>query len=335
MAYISGDSVQSGLIKWAAGMRWLLICTVIILLVVCLIAIVLSYKPVYELINELDYSGGSEFDMIRHTLGDKDSKIEEQKMLILDLLINHLIYGVPISEERFKQLGIGGNIDYYCVFLVEGCFFSSSQVESLTREMEKYEHTQIFITDWQEEKCGVVIAFLKDGDISGLQEKLEDWLEENYTEECCVYTGKVVDKPESIQTSFRSCLGQMKKKNSRKQKPDADTLTPKEEQQKKMKEEILAYLEIHYRDSDLSQIQVADLFRISNYTLSRLFKNQVGVGFAEYLTAKRLEYAKELLLTTNCSVKEISAMAGFSGENYFSRTFKLYEGVSPSVFRKK
>lgn len=104
---------------------------------------------------------------------------------------------------------------------------------------------------------------------------------------------------------------------------------------RKMKEEVLAYLEAHYRDSDLSQVQVADRFRISNYTLSRLFKNQVGVGFAEYLTAKRLECARELLLTTEYSVKEVAAMAGFASENYFSRTFKLYEGMSPSSFRKQ
>ena len=106
-------------------------------------------------------------------------------------------------------------------------------------------------------------------------------------------------------------------------------------QQKKQLEEILAYLEINYRDSNLSQMQVADMFRISNYTLSRLFKNQVGVGFSEYLAAKRLEYAKELLLTTSHSVKEIAIMSGFTSENYFSRTFKLYEGVSPSNFRSQ
>lgn len=335
MAYITRNSMQSNLIKWAVGMRWLLLCTVIVLLAVCAIAIVLSYKPVYELINEMDFSGGNEFEMIRHTLGDKNSKIIEQEMLILDLLINHLIYGVPISKERIKQLGIRENIGYYCVFLVQGCFFASGQVESLTSRLEDPESTRIFITDWHEEKCSLIIGFLKDEDISGLQEKLAFWLEENYTVDYCLYTGKVVDKPENIQTSFRSCLAQMKKKSDRKGKANADTLAPKEEQQQKMKEEVLAYLEVHYRDANLSQGQVADLFQMSNYTLSRLFKNQVGVGFVEYLTAKRLEYAKELLLTTSCSVKEISAMAGFSGENYFSRTFKLYEGVSPSVFRKK
>lgn len=78
MAYISGDSMQSSLIKWATGMRLLLVLTVAVLVVVCLAAIILSYKPMYELISEMDYSGGDEFDVIRNTLGNKDLVIGEQ-----------------------------------------------------------------------------------------------------------------------------------------------------------------------------------------------------------------------------------------------------------------
>lgn len=335
MAYVSRDSMQSSLIEWAVNIRRLLLCTIIILLIICGIAVYISYKPMHELVREFDYSGGSEFEAIRHVMEDKDSRIVEQEMLILDLLINHLIYGVPISKERIKQLGIEDSMHYYCVFVIEGYFFANSESERFSEALEKDGNTRIFVTDWHEENCSVVIVFLKNEDISGLQTHLTQWLQESYAAECLLYTGRVVDKLENIQLSFCSCLGQIKKKNGKKQKIDTDTLTPKEEQQQKMKEEILAYLEIHYRDSDLSQGQVADLFRISNYTLSRLFKKQVGVGFTEYLIAKRLEYARELLLTTSYSVREVSNMAGFASENYFSRTFKLYEGMSPSAFRKK
>ena len=80
---------------------------------------------------------------------------------------------------------------------------------------------------------------------------------------------------------------------------------------------------------------VADLFGVSSYTLSRLFKNQIGVGFTEYLVSKRIEYAKELLLTTSYSISEVAVMSGFSGIKYFSSAFKLYVGASPSAFRKK
>ena len=99
-------------------------------------------------------------------------------------------------------------------------------------------------------------------------------------------------------------------------------------------DEVLAYLETHYRDPDLSQGQVADEFRISVYTLSRMFKKQVGVGFVEYVNYKRMEYAKELLLTTDYPVKTIAVMCGFANDNYFSKYFKNVVGESPSSFRE-
>ena len=334
-AHISRDSMQNNLMEWAVNIKRLLVGTVLVLLLVCIFALYISYKPVHELISEFEDSEDGEFERIRNMLAGKDLRIGEQEMLILDLLVNHLIYGIPISEERIKRLGIGESVHCYCVFLAEGYFFRNSEVEALTGKAWENSHARIFITDWQAANYSVVIAFLEKEDSSDLQEELEGWLKKSYAEEYTLYTGKTVDKLENIQMSFRSCLSQMKKKNDKKLKSDTDMPTPKEEQQKKMKEEILAYLEVHFRDPDLSQVQVADLFRISNYTLSRLFKNRVGVGFAEYLTAKRLEYAKELLLTTTYSVKEVAAMVGFASENYFSRTFKLYEGISPSSFRKK
>lgn len=336
-AYISGNSLQNDIINWFGEMKRLILFTVFILIVSCLTVVGIVYKPVYELTNKFGYEGGSEFDTIRNRLDEQGARIGEQHMLILDLLINHLIYGVPITVEQITRLGISEDMKHYCVFLIEGYSFLNREIDELTKEIENEFETRIFVTDWREENSSVMIAFLKDPDVAGLQGKLEQWLKERYAEQCSLYTGKVYDKLENIQLSFRSCIDQMKKKNGKKQKeePNTKTLTPKKEQQKKMLKEILDYLEINYRDSNLTQMQVADLFKMSNYTLSRLFKNQVGVGFSEYLAVKRLEYAKELLLTTSHSVKEISLMSGFTSENYFSRTFKLYEGVSPSNFRSQ
>lgn len=336
-AYVSHNSLQSNIIEWINTAKILMFCTLAVLLVTCTAALYISYKPMYKLTREIDYAGGNEFDVIRDRLDNQVSRIGEQHMLILDMLIEHLIYGVPISAEQFKRLGIQEAMHFYCVFLIDGHCLSNSEMEKLIYEMERDDNARIFITDCQEENSSVLIAFLKEEDVSGLQKMLELWMKENFTEECTLYTGKVYDELENIQMSFRSCLQQMKKKNDRTQKAklDENMLTPKQEQQKKMAKEILLYLENNYRDPDLTQMQVADLFRISNYTLSRLFKSQVGVGFAEYLTAKRLEYAKELLLTTSVSVKEVSVMAGFTSDNYFSKSFKLYEGVSPSAFRNQ
>ena len=218
--------MQNNLMDWAVYIRRLLLCTVVFLLLICILALYISYKPVYELVSEFDDLEDGEFEQIRNMLEGKDLRIGEQEMMILDLLVNHLIYGVPISEERIKRLGIGESVHYYCVFLVEGYFFRNSEVETLTGEAEENHNARIFITDWQEENYSVVIAFLKEENASGLQEELERWLKENYAEEYSLYIGRIVDKLENIQLSFRSCLSQMKKKNEKKQKADTEIPTP-------------------------------------------------------------------------------------------------------------
>lgn len=335
VAYVSEDSIQGNIMDYAHDMRTLLTFTIILLLLICLAALYVAYKPIQELTSELDYSEGGEFELIRNVLYDRHIRIEEQEMLIMDLLLNHLIYGVPISEKRLKRLGLEEAMHYYCVFLLDGYVLVSSESEKIIKDIEQTFQSRLFVTDWQGEERSILILFTRDSDIAAVGEYLSRWLEECYISDCALYSGKVVEKLDDIRLSLRSCFEQIKKKNvkEQKEKDDINIQTPKEKQNVKMKEEILAYLELNYRDANLSQVQVADHFRISNYTLSRLFKNQVGVGFAEYLVSKRLECAKELLLTTSYSVQEISVMAGFSSVNYFSRTFKIYVGMSPSAFR--
>ena len=157
-----------------------------------------------------------------------------------------------------------------------------------------------------------------------------------------LFAGKVVDKLNDVRVSLVSCLEQENQVRESEREDFTDkegeetgkSASAKDDQRRKKKEDILNYLEVHYRDEDLSLTRVADAFQISHYTLSRMFKNQIGVGFTEYVNSKRIEYAKELLLTTNCSVREIGVMVGITNDNYFSRIFKMMVGVSPVAFRE-
>ena len=182
-----------------------------------------------------------------------------------------------------------------------------------------------------------MILFMKNHIIDELENWMNGWLNQYSIGEYVLYRGKVVDKLDDIRSSFLFCfeIKEGKEKKLKVTKEEVKMLNPQEEQQRKLKEDILAYLEIHYRDEDLSQTKVADSFQISNYSLSRMFKNQVGVGFTEYVNAKRLELAKELLLTTSYSIREIALMVGFPNDNYFSRLFKASVGISATVFREK
>ena len=55
----------------------------------------------------------------------------------------------------------------------------------------------------------------------------------------------------------------------------------------------------------------------------------------DYLTKTRMEKAKELLALTKDSVKIIAFRTGFSDPNYFSLTFRKYEGMSPLQYRAR
>ena len=108
----------------------------------------------------------------------------------------------------------------------------------------------------------------------------------------------------------------------------------REKKRIKLKEEILAYVDEHYLDANLSQVSVAECFNISIYTISRFFRNDVGIGFSAYVNAKRVEYAKMLLLSTDENVHDVALKSGFDNNNNFFKVFKANTGISPTTFRE-
>ena len=73
---------------------------------------------------------------------------------------------------------------------------------------------------------------------------------------------------------------------------------------------------------------------VSGTYLSKLFKEEMGTGFTEYVTKVRLEEAEKLLADTVLSIMEIAAAVGYPDEKYFSRLFKKSTGIKPSEYRK-
>ena len=87
--------------------------------------------------------------------------------------------------------------------------------------------------------------------------------------------------------------------------------------------------------SDISLEQMAEYTNVSSFYLSKLFKEEKGVTFINFITDKRLEEAQKLLKETNLSIKEITAKIGYNDQNYFSRIFKNKYGITPSEARTK
>ena len=88
-------------------------------------------------------------------------------------------------------------------------------------------------------------------------------------------------------------------------------------------------------DKPLRLEDVAKAVYLSPNYFSSMFKKITGYTFSSYLTRKRIEAAKELLIKTNLPIKEIVEKVGFEDYNYFNRTFKKIEKVPPAQFRKQ
>lgn len=94
------------------------------------------------------------------------------------------------------------------------------------------------------------------------------------------------------------------------------------------------YLNTHYAEIE-SMDQVCDELKISKYYLSHVFKKYMGKPPMQYVTAKRISYAKKLLEETDISATEIGEMCGYSDHVLFFKAFKKQEGMTPITFRKQ
>lgn len=81
--------------------------------------------------------------------------------------------------------------------------------------------------------------------------------------------------------------------------------------------------------------EIAVYCNISQSHLTRLFRESLHMSLQEYLITARLNRAKELLVTTNQSISEISWAVGYPNELNLLRAFKSRYGISPKEFRQK
>ena len=86
-------------------------------------------------------------------------------------------------------------------------------------------------------------------------------------------------------------------------------------------------------ESSLTIQQVAEDLGVSYSNFRKLFKEYTGLSPATYRQDLRLQRAKELLSTTDLSIKEIAYRLNFESPDYFSAKFKIKTGRRPSELR--
>ncbi|GAE87703.1 response regulator [Acetivibrio straminisolvens] len=85
---------------------------------------------------------------------------------------------------------------------------------------------------------------------------------------------------------------------------------------------------------DISLGEVAEFVNLNPSYLSRLFKEEKGIQFVEYVRNIKMEMAKEMLKNSNKKIYQICEELGYQSVQYFSTIFKNTVGMTPIEYRK-
>lgn len=96
---------------------------------------------------------------------------------------------------------------------------------------------------------------------------------------------------------------------------------------------VIQYIQEHYCEN-ISASSLSERFNMSANHISNLLKQEVGMRYNDYITQLRLNHAKNLLLTTNRSVKDITTACGYFSQSHFTKLFIEHMHCTPIEYRK-
>lgn len=97
-------------------------------------------------------------------------------------------------------------------------------------------------------------------------------------------------------------------------------------------EKIVQWISLHVNDKLTVQL-IAHHFSITPEYLTKLFKEYEGMPTLTFIHNLKISRAKDLLITTNMSIKQIGYYLSYDNIKYFMRLFKKKTGFTPSEFR--
>lgn len=86
---------------------------------------------------------------------------------------------------------------------------------------------------------------------------------------------------------------------------------------------------------DLSLDAVAAIAFISPKYLSKLFKEEAGITYTEYVTGRRMERAKELIEGNTMTIEQVAGEVGYATVAYFIKKFKEAHGCTPGSYLRQ
>lgn len=92
------------------------------------------------------------------------------------------------------------------------------------------------------------------------------------------------------------------------------------------------YIRNHYSEK-ITLEDVANCVFLSRSYLSKVFKEETGIGVVDYIKKVRIEKSKLFLLDKRIKVADVAEICGFEDQSYFTKVFGAETGVSPKKYR--
>lgn len=98
---------------------------------------------------------------------------------------------------------------------------------------------------------------------------------------------------------------------------------------------IVTYVIQNIDNPELTVNSLVSVMSVSRTQLHRKLKKLSGLSTTQFIKKIRLKKAASLLQQNMDNISQIAYQTGFSDNSYFSKCFKKYYGVAPSMFVKK
>ncbi len=93
-----------------------------------------------------------------------------------------------------------------------------------------------------------------------------------------------------------------------------------------------AYMDLSFREKHVLDM-AAQSAGVTRRRFNDLFKQQYGITPNSYITQKKIQAAKGLLVDNGLSIKQVASLCGFEDLYYFCKVFKAQTGLTPTQFR--
>ena len=253
-------------------------------------------------------------------------KLQTQGLMVwikASVVCYHTAHLAGAWSQLIQPAGTSGSIEMESISEMLEAFRNALEFE----EQERIRFTLTSICDTLDEVTDPSHAYALGYETLYLARR---WFENQKDEEgirqvrCMVYetTGSMLTPQETIRKLLQQLSVILTTHMAHKEDAESDLI-----------QDIVSYLENHYRDPNFTVQQTADIFQLSISNLSHYFKNHIGISVSDYVEQLRIQTAQKLLVQTTCSISQIAGEIGYAQPATFMRAFKKVCGISPSAYR--